>query len=195
VAAVVLAPSAAVAQRRDDGYSPAYRAGYERGVQSAEVDARARRPSDVRRHDDYARADIGYRREYGNPDRYRSEFRIAFEIGYRDGYPSGGWRQGPPPWSNGRGGPVAQPRRDSAWASGFNDGYEAGLRAGHDGRRFDPVREGRYRSADRGYDKLSGPKDQYRLRYRDAFRVGYEQGYEDARRYRARAQRPWWWPF
>ncbi len=75
----------------------------------------------------------------------------------------------------------------------MNDGYEAGMNDGRANRRFDPIGEGRYRSADRGYERRYGSKDAYRNNYREAFRQGYSRGYEDARRYGN--SRPWWLPF
>lgn len=72
--------------------------------------------------------------------------------------------------------------RERLAALAFRDGYDAGLRAGRDRRRFDPGVDSRYRSGDRGYHRDFGPRDLYRSFYRDAFRDGYERGYMDARR-------------
>jgi len=41
----------------------------------------------------------------------------------------------------------------------------------------DPTRHGRYESADHGYDKRYGSKDEYRDTYREGFRAGYAEGY------------------
>jgi hypothetical protein len=40
----------------------------------------------VERHGDWRDADEGYRREYGDREFYRHEFREGFVAGYRDGY-------------------------------------------------------------------------------------------------------------
>jgi hypothetical protein len=190
--------------------------GYARGVRAGDEDQRRGRPFNVSNDSDYRRGDVGYRKEYGNRDRYRDEFRRAFAQGYSEGYRRndygrdnrqpygrGGYND---PWNQGPGrgqGPVANTRYDLAFQAGLNDGYEAGLDDGHDGRRFDPVGERRYRSADRGYDRRYGSKDAWKVRYRDGFKLGYEEGYQDARRYTRgydprndrRSDRPWWWPF
>jgi len=88
----------------------------------------------------------------------------------------------------------AIPRFDEAFRNGQDDGYEAGLRDGQRGERFDPVGEKRYRSGDRNYDRRYGPKELYKDRYRDGFRRGYDEGYRDGRRY-DRRDAPRWWPF
>lgn len=88
----------------------------------------------------------------------------------------------------------AIPRFDAAFRNGQDDGYEAGLRDGQRGERFDPVGEKRYRSGDRDYDRRYGPKELYKDRYRDGFRRGYEDGYQDGKRY-DRRDAPRWWPF
>ena len=215
VAALAVAmPVVANAQRRGGvmpGSSraietPAYRAGYERGMRGGEDDGRRNQRYDYGSKSDYRSGESGYRREYGDRNRYRIEFRLGFEVGYRDGFDryrpgygrDDGWRPGrggPPPWANARGRGGYQ-RTDYAFRIGFTDGYEAGLRDGRDRDRFDPLREGRYRSGDRGYNRNYGARDDYRLRYRGAFREGYQHGYDDGWRYNARNNsRPWWWPW
>jgi hypothetical protein len=144
---------------------------------------------------------------YGNPGPYGNSGGYG---GYdnRGGYGNPGngrGRGGPPPWAQGRGG---WQRNDVAYRTGFEDGYEEGLKAGRDNKRFDPVGEGRYKDGDRGYNRNYGTRDQYRLHYREAFREGYELGFNDGRRYGYRndpryddryyqrnTNRPWWWPW
>lgn len=80
---------------------------------------------------------------------------------------------------------------DAAYQRGFDDGYRRGLDAGRDGDRYDPRREGWYRSGDRGYDRRWGSRVEYQRVYRDAFTRGYDQGYREGRyrsndRYRRR---------
>lgn len=88
--------------------------------------------------------------------------------------------------------------RNIAIDRGFNEGYEAGLKAGRDRRRFDFASNSRFRSGDRGYKKEYGPRDWYRNLYRAGFRQGYERGYQDGmRRYYDRDRRGpgfgiWW---
>jgi len=173
--------------------------GYDRGLRAGAEDQRRGDAFQFADETDYRRGDVAYRSEYGDRDRYRDEFRRGFEAGYRAGYsPDGAYdgranngRWGGPggPWGRGR----ASGRFDLAYEAGMNDGYEAGLDDGRANRRFDPVDEGRYRSADRGYERDYGPKDAYRNNYREAFRQGYSRGYDDSRRYGN--TRPWWRPF
>jgi hypothetical protein len=69
----------------------------------------------------------------------------------------------------------------AAYENGYRDGIEKG-RADARGRdSFDPVRHTRYRSADHGYDRQHGSKDDYKLVYRDGFEAGYRAGYGERR--------------
>ena len=190
--------------RPNTSLQAAYNTGYDRGQRAGIEDSRKGDTYQFTDESDYKKGDAGYRNEYGNRDRYRDEFRRGFEEGYRAGYnrndiynnrgPQGriGGPQGRgnvPPWANGRGnGRMGRGvgRYDLAAQNGYNDGYEAGLRDGQGRRQFDPISEGRYRSADRGYEKSYGSKDTYKINYRDSFRVGYEEGYNDGRRYSTR---------
>ena len=151
----------------------------------------------------------GYRDGYG---RYRPGAGNYGGYGNSGGYGRDGsygdWRPGaggPPPWANGRGrgrggyqGGGYQ-YNEIAFRNGFTDGYEEGLKAGRGRDRFDPVREGRYRDGDHGYNRnYYGTRDIYKLRYREAFIEGYEYGYNDGRRYDNRNYnngRPSWWPW
>jgi hypothetical protein len=74
--------------------------------------------------------------------------------------------------------------QEPAYARGFSDGYERGLRDGNDRDRYDPVGERDYRDADNGYFRDYGSRDAYRNNYRAGFRQGYEDGYRDGQRYR-----------
>jgi hypothetical protein len=189
--AVALTPTTAAAQR-SWGFSVqfGYDQGYERGHRAG-LDAFKRNgPYRFDNIDDYRRGDYGYRSQYGTRDRYRVQFRLGFEEGYRLGYGrlgNGRGRAGvPPPWSNGRGRGVGGRvigRFDLASRFGFDDGYDAGLRDAQGRRQFDPISEGRYRSGDHGYERNYGSRDIYKVNYRDAFRTGYEEGFNDGRRY------------
>jgi hypothetical protein len=194
--AVLFSPSSSAAQS-SSGFNSrfAYNQGFERG-RLAGLDAD--RHGNAYRFDnldDYKRGDYGYRSEYGTRDRYRSDFRLGFEDGYRVGYAgygngNGRGQGGPPPWSNGRARGVGRGRAvgryDPASQAGYNDGYDAGIRDAQGRRQFDPISEGRYRSGDHGYDRKYGSRDAYKLQYRDAFRSGYEEGFNDVRRYYGR---------
>ena len=168
------------AQPRDQWGSPsassAYNEGYTRGVRAGEEDIRRGQSFDFRDEGDYRRADLGYRREFGNVDRYRNDFRRGFEEGYRAGYRTNsyvygngnangrgrGWNNG-----NGNGWGWGNARYDLALSNGYSDGYDEGLNDGRHRHRNDPIAESRYRNGDHGYDRAYGPKETYKLRYRD----------------------------
>lgn len=80
--------------------------------------------------------------------------------------------------------PASNSRYGSApYDNGFRDGLEKGREDVRDGDSFDPVRHGRYRSADHGYESRYGTREQYKLAYRDGFEAGYSQGYGRRPRY------------
>lgn len=70
---------------------------------------------------------------------------------------------------------------DEARSVPYEQGYRDGRDKGHDDRsddkRYDPTRHGRYKDADRGYERRYGDKDDYREVYREGFRAGYAEGY------------------
>lgn len=156
-----------------------YREGYDRGTRAGSDDLRRGAAFDFSINGEFRRGDYGYRSQYGNRDRYRNEFRRGFEAGYRSAYRDMRGGRGPG-WQNGGRG---FGRFDAAVRQGRSDGYEAGLDDARDGRRFDPIGERRYRSADRGYDRSYGNREFYKTNYRSGFRSGYEEGYRDATRY------------
>lgn len=191
----VVAPSAASAQWGPQGRAeqprvePGYESGYQRGFEAGTGDVRRGTSFNFSIHMDFRRGDIGYRAQYGNRDRYRNEFRRAFEIGYQTGYNgargSGSYGRGLPPNRPLPPRPVGRGvgRLDVATQQGYGDGYAAGLDDGEDRRRFDPIAERRYRSADHGYNARYGPRDYYKANYRNGFLSGYQAGYQDATRF------------
>ena len=83
-------------------------------------------------------------------------------------------------------------RQGPGFSNGFRDGVREGRDAARDGRRFDPFRESRYRSASSGYHGRYGPREYYRQDYRDGFRAGYERGYREVHfQWGHPRQRPW----
>jgi len=74
--------------------------------------------------------------------------------------------------------------RDSRLQFAFRDGYDAGLRDARAHRRFAPMLAAQYRSANHGYNRGWGSRDQFAIQYRAAFRDGYERGYDDIARSR-----------
>jgi hypothetical protein len=216
-AAIALVAPVATAQaqapRGPQTLSTAYDAGYTRGVSAGEQDGRRGDAFNFTDETDYRRADAGWRSQYGNADRYRTEFRRGYEAGYRTGYArydrrgdrgpyddrygAPGGRYGAPGPGRGAPGYGGYGRTDLAFEKGYTDGYDEGLKDGRGGRRNDPFAESRYRNGDHGYERWYGTKDLYRINYREAFRRGYEQGWSDGRRYDNRRgfNAPGWWPF
>ncbi|HET7618480.1 MAG TPA: hypothetical protein VFK20_08220 [Vicinamibacterales bacterium] len=64
----------------------AYDNGFREGLDEGRKAARKRDAFEPRREKDYRKATKGYRRDYGNKDRYRDVFRAGFLDGYRQGY-------------------------------------------------------------------------------------------------------------
>ena len=217
-AALALALSAAPAhaqwgrifgQDRDDDYRGnalqiAYDNGYREGLEHGQTAARANRPFDLDREKDYRDGDEGYRREYGNRDRYRVEFRRGFAEGYHRAYERYGYDRGRPypqtypvyPNNDGRvwggttggyyptyGGGYSYGVQQ-AFNNGLNDGVQKGRDDANDGKSFDPTRQKWYRNGERSYnDRLGVSRDEYRNEYRRGFQQGYDQGYRQYRRW------------
>jgi len=170
-----------------------YDEGYQRGVRSGEEDGRRGQSFNFTDESDYRRADMGYRSQFGNRDRYRDQFRVGFEQGYREGYGRYGSdrRYGSPRpyipapgnyggYANGGYNQVS----NVAFENGFADGYNEGLNDGRSRHRDDPIAESRYRNADHGFNSRYGSRDVYRNTYRQGFLQGYERGYREGRSYR-----------
>ena len=184
VALTLFVPAVASAQvRSQPRVVPGYQQGYERGLRAGADDYRRGAPFNFSISVDFRRGDLGYNVRFGDRNRYRAEFRRGFEIGYRSSYADRNrYERGRPGWvAPGSRGPLG--RVDVAVQQGYSDGYEEGLKDGDDRNRFNPVRESRYRSADRGYNRSYGPKDVYKANYREGFLRGYEDGYREGSRY------------
>jgi hypothetical protein len=161
----------------------AYDNGFREGVREGEKDGRSGDRFRYEDENDYRRGDIGYRREYGNVNRYREAFRDGFAGGYADGYRrySRGPGAYPPYGNNGRYG-YPQARYNTAYDIGARDGLEKGREDARDGDRFDPRRHKWYREGDRDYNSRYGSRDRYKDEYRRGFMAGYERGYREWRR-------------
>lgn len=167
----------------------AYARGYDEGRLRGELDARSNRNFDYGRHREYRNADVGYR-GYGDRGDYRAVFRQGFVEGYNDGfrrYSRQGYAYPAPPVYRGNYPPASYPGNRNrgfspAAQNGYRDGYEQGREDGRDRDRYDPVRAGRYRDGDRGYDRRYGSVEDYKREYRAAFQQGYEQGYRENQR-------------
>jgi hypothetical protein len=64
--------------------------GYREGIRQGERDGRSNRRYDPSRHSEWRDANDGFRREYGDHNLYRRDFRSGFEQGYREAYRQNG---------------------------------------------------------------------------------------------------------
>ena len=136
--------------------------GYRDGVRAGETDAR--------RGDRFNFTDErSYRQARGN-----YAFRDGFERGYNEGYRRRGGYAG----RGGRryGGSYGR-SANPATARGFDDGYKAGRDDGNDGDRYNPIGARDYRDGENGYDRRFGTREQWKIAYREGFKIGYERGY------------------
>ena len=172
----------------------AYDNGYREGTDEGRNDARRGRGFSPERHDEYRDADAGYRRGDGDRELYRRSYRQGFQAGYRQAFDQVAGHNGPafPRWPsqapngsrypNGNRYPDTYPDAGGVYGSparqaGYRDGLEAGRRDSKNGDSYDPLRSRDYRSADSGYDRRYGSKDDYKQQYRAAFQQGYEEGF------------------
>ena len=159
----------------------AYDNGFREGVREGEKDGRSRDAFRYQDEGDYRRADVGYRRQYGDVNNYRQVFRQGFSEGYSEGYRRYSRRNGtyPPYGNDGRYGYPQGPagRNDSAFEIGARHGFEKGREDARDNDRYDPRRHEWYREGDRDYNSRYGPRERYKDEYRRGFLAGYERGY------------------
>jgi len=64
----------------------AYDNGFREGLSQGQRDGRSNRRFDPSRHREWRNADDGFRREYGDHNLYRRNFRAGFEAGYSQAY-------------------------------------------------------------------------------------------------------------
>jgi hypothetical protein len=152
----------------------AYDEGFREGLKEGEKDVRSRDPFRYEDERTFRDADKGYRRTYGDRDRYRQAFRSGFADGYGEAYGVRNGRQVRPQtgggfWNGGYYGP--------AFDNGARDGYEKGVEDARKNRTFDPFRHSWFRAGDRHYESRYGSRDQYKDLYRRGFQEGYERGY------------------
>jgi hypothetical protein len=167
----------------------AYDNGYREGLKEGEKDGRRGDRSEFRDEGTFRDGDKGYRRQYGDRERYRQIFRTGYAEGYQAAYQrwrgrdNGRWeRDGRYRGNTGSGGYGNRGYGYSpAFDIGARDGYEKGLEDSRKNRSFDPVRHKWYRDAERDYRREYGSRDQYRDVYRRGFQQGYERGYREGR--------------
>lgn len=161
-----------------------YDLGYREGARQGERDARRGR-FDLERDAAYRDGDRGYNRRFGDRELYRDQFRAGFATGYRvafDQLRGRSYRQYRGALGGIRGRQLPRGYQEPAFARGYADGYEEGLRDGRDRDRYDPVGSRDYRNGDQGYYNGYGSRDAYKNNYRAGFRQGYDDGYRDRRR-------------
>jgi hypothetical protein len=179
---------------RNDARSVAFNNGYQDGLRRGQDAARDRRAFDIEREKEYRKADDGYRREYGDRNFYRDEFRRGFAQGYQEGYSranpydnrrDGRWGSQYP--SNGRVydrgyGYGRGAGFDIAFRNGAADGYQKGIDDARDGKYPQPERQKWYRQGDRNYNSRDGiSRDDYKNEYRRGFQEGYRRAYSERR--------------
>ena len=173
-----------------DARRAAYDNGYREGLKEGERDARRGDRFEFRDERTFRDGDKGYRRQFGDRERYRQAFRSGYSAGYTDAYQRlsvrnnrGGWgRDGGYRGNAGYGGHGGYgPRYSPAFDNGARDGYEKGLEDARRHRSFDPLRHKWYRDAERHYRGEYGRREQYRDIYRRGFQQGYERGYHESR--------------
>ncbi|CAN5861353.1 hypothetical protein BH24ACI5_BH24ACI5_21160 [soil metagenome] len=184
----IAAPACAQVMRPDTRYGSsvdvrrvAYDRGYREGVIEGERDGRNREPFSYQNERDFQRATIGYHRSYGDPERYRLNFRAGFADGYDQGYrryargnygrDSYGRDSRYGGYSQGRAVPLG------AYDIGARDGFEKGRDDASNRRRADARSHKWYREGDRDYNNRYGSRDQYKNEYRRGFLAGYDRGY------------------
>jgi hypothetical protein len=187
----------------------AYDYGYREGMRAGEIDARRGDRFGFEDEREYRNGDGGYRRQYGDRDRYRQTFRSGYAAGYSDayrrfgGYGADGRYRNDPRYGGGGydpryGGGGYDPRYGGrypgyggygtsgygygvAFENGRRDGLEKGREDIRKNRSFDPLRHSWYRSGDRHYEREYGSRDDYKNVYRRGFQEGYERGYREGR--------------
>lgn len=161
------------------GYGEARRAAYDNGfregIKEGDKDGRSRDRFEYRDERDFQRADVGYRRHFGDVERYRQSFRAGFVDGYSQAF---GRYRGYDDWRYGGG---EREFYASPFDNGVRDGIEKGREDARDNDRFDARRHKWYREGDRHYQNRYGVRERYKDEYRRGFLVGYEQGYRTAR--------------
>ena len=148
--------------------------GYRQGLEEGGKDGRQGDRFEYRDERDFQRADYGYRRGFGDRERYQQSFRAGFVEGYTSAYR----RQSRGYGDQGRWG---RDQYISAFDLGARDGFEKGVEDARDRDRFDARRHKWYRDGDRHYESRFGPRERYKDEYRRGFLAGYERGYRGLR--------------
>ena len=170
---------------RQHGYEHGYRDGFHHGQEDRERGA-----SYDGRSKDYKDGDRGYEKFMGDKGHYKTGYREGYLAGYDDAYRRRSGRFGDIYGHQGeryRDGDrdarddVYENRRwgysDVAYDIGYRDGVEAGRSDLRKNKDHDPEGQHDYREADHGYRSSYGSKEPYRQLYRTGFMQGYEDGF------------------
>ena len=109
---------------------------------------------------------------YGDRDDYRYSDRDDYRYSDRDNYRYDNRHYG------------FQRGRHVAREFGFRDGAQVAREDAWRGKPYNPYPRGRYDDADHGYRREFGNRHEYRERYTEAYRQGYESQSRDQRYYR-----------
>ena len=205
----------ATAQRRSwDGYpnwggsfdlrQTALNAGFNDGMKAGQQDRSRNRRSNFNDFKDYRNARNGYSSRFGDRGLYERYYRVGFEHGYAEFFPTNaGWNNGN--WNGNNGnwngnwnygnnndGWRNRPYRGRNWGqyanwggnsnfrqTALNAGYNEGIKKGRDDRNRGPRNLNdfdSYRSADEDYNSRNGNRGLYQRYYREGFENGYYDG-------------------
>src|SRR5690349_16265104 len=67
---------------------------------------------------------------------------------------------------------------ERGYRTGYSDGYNAGFKDSSDRASRDYQSKDEYQRADRSYNEVWGPVEDYRDGYRQGFEMGYAAGYD-----------------
>lgn len=188
-------------QSYNDSRRAAYDIGVREGAKQGEKDGRKGNVFAYQDERMFQRADKGYRRDFGDIERYRQSFRSGYAAGYSESHqryaPARGNQRylNDRRYGNGRTSPQGNGRYDTrpgypgqnggyynpGFDNGANDGYEKGAEDARKNRSYDVLRHEWYRSGDRHYEGRYGSREQYKDVYREGFKEGYARGYREGR--------------
>ena len=169
-------------QARQYGIQQGYRDGYEKGRH----EGRENDPNDYQ-DPNWRQATRGYERWMGPVE----VFQTAYREGYRNGFQAGfrslnrGWGDRDRDDDNGvynRGGYInGQSYEGYGGNLGYRIGYQDGINQAREdaskNKAFNANPRGKYDDRDHGYHREYGDKSNYKARYSDGYRAGYESAF------------------
>jgi hypothetical protein len=169
-----------IGQTRHYGIQQGYRDGYEKGRH----EGRENDPNDYQ-DPNWRQATRGYQQWMGPMEVFQNAYREGYRNGFQAGYRSlnRGWGDGDD--DNGVYGHGGYIYGESDRGYGSNMGYSIGYQDGINQAREDTFKNkpfnanprGRYDDRDHGYRREYGDKSDYKARYSDGYRAGYESAF------------------